>query len=193
MSAPKRFVLAAAGLLASAGAAHADTMPQLDFRNPLLTAQVAWGALIFIGFYLLAARWGLPKVDSILQMRASTIAADLDRARASKAEADITVEELQDARRQAYAQSQAAIADATQKAKAEAASRNAEQDARLDARLAESEAQIGQARQAAMGALHQVASETAMAVVARLTNGHVDEHRVRDAVGAILAERGLAA
>ena len=193
MSGSRRVLLATGIVLASAGAARADTMPQLDFHNPLLLSQIVWGAAIFAVFYVLVSRWGLPKVDSILEMRASTIEADLDRARASKAQADIAVAELSAARRQAQAQSQAAIAEASQKAKAEAATLAAEQEARLDARLAESEAQIDRARKAAMGSLSQVATETAVAVVARLTDGHADEPRVQQAVGSILAERGLAA
>lgn len=188
-----RFGLAAAATLALTRAARADTMPQLDFANKLLVSQVIWGAVIFAAFYLLASRWGLPKVGAILEMRAATIATDLERAHSSKADADAAVAELTAARRTAYAQSQSAIAEAAAKAKADAAERSAAQDARLDAQLAESEAQIGRARGAAMGALRQVASETAAAVVARLADGYEDPQRVDAAVGALLAERGLAA
>ncbi len=185
-------VLTVGVMLALENAARADTMPQLDFRNPLLTSQILWGAVIFVVFYLLVSRWGLPKVDSILEMRARTIEADLDRARESKLQADIAVAELANARQQASAQSQAAVAEATRHAKTQADAQTAEQDARLDARLAESEKQIHQARTAALGSIGQVATETAVAVVERLT-GHADEARVQQAVGAILAERGLAA
>jgi F-type H+-transporting ATPase subunit b len=179
-------------LLATAGAAQADTMPQLDFGNKLLTAQVIWGAIIFAGFYALVSRWGLPKVASILDMRAETIARDLNQARDARADADRAVTELTEARRQAYAQSQAAIAEATAKAKAQAAAKAAEQDARLDAQLAESEAQIGAARSAAMGALREVATDTAVAVVSRLIGADADTTRVEAAVGQVLADRGLA-
>ena len=43
-----------------------------------------------------------------------------------------------------------------------------------------------------MGAVRQVAAETASALVARLTSGRADAHRVDEAVGQVLAERGLA-
>ena len=106
-----RGVLTLAMVLVSAGAAHADTMPQLDFHNPLLASQIVWGAAIFVVFYLLVSRWGLPKVDAVLEQRAAMIEA----------------------------------------------------------------------------------TDTAAAVVARLTDGHADATRVGQAVGSILAERGLAA
>ena len=189
----KRVSLALVAICISSGAARADTMPQLDFGNKLLTAQVVWGAIIFAGVYLLASRWGLPKVGAILEMRAGTIAADLETAHASKAAADRAVAELNAARRAAYAESQAAIAAAAARAKADAAERAASQDARLDAQLKDSEARIGQARAAAMGALRQVAGDAAAAVVARLTDAPADTGRVDAAVGTLLAERGLAA
>lgn len=187
-----RIVCAAAvASMVAAGHAHADTMPQLDFHNPLTLAQVVWGAVIFGTFYLLAANWGLPKVAAVLETRARTIAGDLEQARTSKMAADAAVAELDAARSRAYAQSQAAIALATQAAKTAAVAAAIAQDARLDAQLAASEAQIGQARETALGALRQVATETASAVVLRLTGGQIAELRVQSAVGELLRERGL--
>jgi F-type H+-transporting ATPase subunit b len=142
-------------------------------------------------FYGLVSRWGLPKVTSILEMRADTIARDLNQARDARANADRAVADLTAARKKAYADSQAAIAAATQKAKADAAARAAEQDARLDAQLAESETQIGAARDAAMGALREVATDAAIAVVSRLIGREADTARVQQAVSEVLADRGL--
>ena len=184
-------VAATTVLLVMAGAARADTMPQLDFGNKLLTAQVIWGAIIFFVFYVMVSRWGLPKVASILEMRAETITRDLNQARDARADADRAVAELTEARKKAYAQSQAAIAEATHMAKAQAAAKAADQEARLDAQLAESEAQIGAARSAAMGALRAVATDTAAAIVTRLIGGEADTERVHAAVGQVLADRGL--
>jgi F-type H+-transporting ATPase subunit b len=179
-------------LLAASGSAFADTMPQLQFGNKLLTAQVIWGALIFAAFYWGVSRVGLPKVDVILDMRAQTIARDLNQARDARADAERAVAELTAARNTAYAQSQAAIADALAKAKADAAARAAAQEATLDAQLAESEARILAARNAAMGALREVASDTALAVVSRLTGRAAPAGLVQGAVADVLAERGLA-
>jgi F-type H+-transporting ATPase subunit b len=188
----QRLALAAsAALLVASGSAFADTMPQLDFGNKLLTAQVIWGALIFAAFYWAVSKVGLPKVTSILEMRAQTIARDLNQARDARADADRAVAELTEARTKAYAQSQAAIADALAKAKADAAARAADQEARLDAQLADSEARIGQARTAALGALREVAAETTLAVITRLTGRQPDAGAVNEAVEHVLAERGL--
>ncbi len=190
----KRAATAAAfaAMLFAASAAQADSMPQLDFANPLLKTQVIWGAVIFAAFYYLSANWGLPKVGAILQMRADTIAADLNAARAARDRADAAVAELTAARKKAFSESQAAIAAAVTKAKAEAAARAADQEAKLAAQLAGAEAEIARARTTAMGALRAVASDTAIAVVTRLTGGAADEEKVQLAVGNALTARGLA-
>jgi F-type H+-transporting ATPase subunit b len=182
----------AALLMATASAsAHAETMPQLQFSNPLLLSQVIWGAIIFAGFYWLVSRRGLPQVEAVLEKRAQTIGAELDAARHSKHAADTAIADLTEARKQAYAQSQAAIAEATASAKEAAARRTAEVNERLDRQLADSEARIGEARGTAMATLQDLATETAEAVYARITGLGPDANRLGLAVGDILRERSL--
>ena len=81
-----RLSLFAALLLPAA--ARAEGMPQLDFANPLTTSQVVWGVIIFAVLYVLLARIGLPKVGEVIEQRARHIAADLETAQKSKAQAD---------------------------------------------------------------------------------------------------------
>lgn len=178
--------------VAAAGAAHAEGgMPQLDFKSPLLLSQVVWGAIIFAGLYIALSRYFLPPVGQVIAARQEAIGADLERARLAKQDADQAVRELRTARQQSIAQAQARIAEATRRAKDEAAARAAALNERLDAQLAESEAAIARARRAALGSLAEVATDTAGAVIARLTGHAAEGGRVRGAVGAVIAERGL--
>lgn len=172
-------------LLAAAGP-EKEGMPQLNFNTPLTLSQVVWGAILFGVLYYALSTWALPKVGSVLAERQDRIGGDLNTARAAKAEADAAVAELTEATRRARAEAQASIAAATQQAKADAAARAAEQNARLDAQLAAAEAQINTARAAAMGALRQVAGETATAVITRLTGISPDAARVDHAVSGLL-------
>jgi F-type H+-transporting ATPase subunit b len=191
----KRFApicAAAAALVLVAGSARAEGMPQLEFGNPLLVAQVIWGAVIFAVFYFAVSRRGLPKVSAILAMREQTIGDDLEQARLAKDKADRAIADLNEARRRAYAESQAALNDATTKAKAAAAEQAATLNARLDRQLKESEAQIAAARNQALGSLRGITTETAGAIIARVTGRAADHGRVQAAVGTLLAERGLA-
>src|SRR5262249_3073864 len=141
-----------------------EGMPQLDFANPLTKAQVVWGVLIFLAFYLLLRHWALPAVGGVLEERAATIGGDLEAATRAKADADRAAAELAEATRQAQTTAQSEIAAAVAKAKEAAAQQAASLNARLDADIAAAEQRIGAARAAAMGALRQVAGETASAV-----------------------------
>lgn len=179
--------------LAAPGTAFAGGMPQLDFGNPLLLAQLVWGAIIFAVFYVAVAFWGLPKVGAILELRSSTIAGDLEQARLAKEKSDKAVAELNEARRVAFAESQAAIATATAKAKEAAAAQSASLNAKLDAQLAAAEATIAAARGSALAAIGSVAAETAETIVARLTGSAPERAALAVQVRAVLAARGISA
>ena len=180
-------LLAALLLLALPAAAYAAGMPQLDFTTPLTTSQVVWGALIFSLLYVLASRVALPEVASVLEQRAAHIGRDLEAARAAKIEADAAVAELTRATHEAHAAAQAEIAQALASAKAAAAQQAEALNARLDTQIMAAEQRIGAARDSALGALGQVAADTAQAVVARLTADAVDAQVVDRAVAAALA------
>ena len=180
--------LALAAVAASPFTAHAaEGMPQLDFGNPLTVSQIVWLAIIFVVLYFLLARWALPQVANVLELRAATIGADLEAARMAKIEADGAVAEFTAATREAQSSAQASIAAATTAAKAEAAQQSAVLNERLDAQLAEAEQRIGAARTSALGALRQVATDTASVVVARLTGHSPDAGIVDHEVGAVMA------
>ncbi len=181
---------ATALLLLPTAAYAAEGMPQLDFANRLTLAQVVWGVIIFVVLYLLLSRWALPQVGAVLATREATISADLDTARAAKAKADAAIMQLTDATQRARAEAQASISNAIDQAKQAAASRSAELNAKLEAQITAAEARIGAARTAALGALREVATDTANTVIGRLTGVTPDLSRVDNAVGALLAARG---
>jgi F-type H+-transporting ATPase subunit b len=153
---------------------------------------VVWGIVIFVLLYVLLSRWALPQVAEVLQMRADGIARDLEAARTAKAAADAAVAELMDATRAAQAGAQTEINRATDAAKAATAEQSARLNERLEAQLASAEQQISAARTTALGALRQVATETAMNVVGRLTGVAANAQAVDAAVGAALVARGQA-
>lgn len=164
-------------------------MPQLDFSNPMTIAQVVWMALIFGGLYMLLARWALPQVADVVDARAQRIAADLDTARAAKAQSDAAIAEITEAGRRANAEAQAAIGAPIAQAKSEALEQSRAADERLAGQLEDAERRIAEARASAMGALRQVAQETASAVVTRLTGQPANDDVVEKAVDSAMAAR----
>ena len=191
MSSLTRPALTLVPLLTLPAAAMAEGMPQLDFKTPLTISQVVWGAIIFIVLYIILSRTGLPMVESVLKERATTIAKDLDEARAAKARADDGMKEADQATAKARAESQAAINAALEEAKTAAAAQAEVLNTRLEKQLQESETQIAQARASAMSALRQVATETAATVVTRLTGKEPDAGRLDSAIGSALTARGI--
>ncbi len=173
-------------------AAMAKGMPQLDFTNPLTLRQLIWGAVIFIVFYLLASRSALPRVASVLEQRASHISRDLESAQQAKTQSDAAVAEVTAAIARARAEAHAAINAALDEAKAAAAKEAEVLNARLEKQLAEAEAQIAAARDQAMRALRQVATDTATTVITRLTGAAPDPAHLDGAIGTALAARQAA-
>ncbi|MDO9710056.1 F0F1 ATP synthase subunit B family protein [Paracraurococcus lichenis] len=192
-------LLAMAPCLAFAADTHAGEpvpgMPQLAFGHPeqgrYLIASVVWLFIIFGVLYVVMAQYALPQVESVLEARRSRIEGDLEQAQAAKQRADAALAEHQAATARARAEAQAAIAAATQQAQAEAATKAEALNAKLNAQIEAAEQRIAASRDSAMAALRSVASDTAEALVARLTGG-ADRGAIDQAVGAELAARGRA-
>jgi F-type H+-transporting ATPase subunit b len=182
--------LGALAVLLLPAAAMADGLPQLDFATPLTTSQVVWGAIIFVVLYILASRVALPQVASVLEERANNIARDLESAQQAKAKSDAAAVEVAAATAKARAEAQAAITAALDEANAAAATQAATLNAQLERQLAEAESRIAEARASAMGALRQVATETASTVIARLTGAAPEPSLLDGAIARALSARG---
>jgi F-type H+-transporting ATPase subunit b len=170
-------------------AALADGLPQLDFANKLTTYQVVWGALIFVILYVLASRTALPKVEAVLEERARRIAGDLESAKDAKTRADAGIQAAAEATSRARSEAQAAINAALETSKQAAAAQSAALNEILDKQLKEAEGQIAEARGAALAALPSVASDTATALITRLTGAAPDPAKLTAAINAAIAAR----
>jgi F-type H+-transporting ATPase subunit b len=165
-------------------------MPQLNFGHPLVISQVVWLLIIFGLLYYVMANYALPQVAGVLEERRRRIEGDLEAAQASKRSADAAMTEHQASTARARAEAQAAIAAAVQQAQAEAAAKAEALNARLASQIEAAERRIAAARDGAMGALRQVATETTDAMVTRLIGGATDRAAVERAVDRELAARG---
>jgi F-type H+-transporting ATPase subunit b len=165
----RRLALAIPLSAAPAAAMAQSNMPQMDFSNPLTSSQVVWMVVILLALYFTLSRWGLPQIGSVLEHRATTIAKDLEAARAAKAQADKAVAELNATMKKAREAAQAEIARAESDAKAKALADAKALAAKLDAQLAYSEKLIANARAAALAAIKPVAEAAAVEMLTRLT------------------------
>lgn len=144
-------------------------MPQLDFANPLMMSKLVWLLIIFGALYFILKNYALPRVATVLEERAARIEADLNAARDAQSGGEAAMAEIRAATAAARAEAQAAISAAMVEAQTKSAEHAAELNARLAAQVAQAEQQVRAARDQAMGALREVAGETATAILARLS------------------------
>jgi F-type H+-transporting ATPase subunit b len=181
----------AAAPFAARAAEQSGGMPQLDFGNTLVVAQVVWMLMIFAALYWLVKERGLPLVAEVLEERRRRIADDLEAAQAAKQSADAAVAAHRESTDRARAEAQGSIASAVQAAQKDAEAKAAELSQRLAQQVAAAEARIDSSRAAAMAGLRDVALGTTEALVAKLV-GTADPAAIGRAVDRELAARGRA-
>ena len=149
-------------------AEHAEGgLPQFDFAQ--WPGQIAWFLIVFFGLMLFVRFFAAPKVGGTIEAREGKISGDIAEARRMKEEADAEAAAAQAEAAQARAAAQKVAAEARAKAQAEIAARLADEESKLAAAGAEAEARIAKARESAMANVSGIASDTAQAIVAKLT------------------------
>ena len=160
--------------------AHEGGLPQL--RYEYWPGQIVWMLIVFAVLYTVLAKVFLPKVGSTMHIREERITSDMDTARTlrdqAQAEAEAAAAEIAAARARALK----TATDAKAKAAAEAAERQGALEASLNAKLAEAEGRIRASRDAAMGSVRQVASETASLITEKLTGKAADAAEIEAAL-----------
>ena len=148
--------------------------------------QLVWLVIVFAALYFLLSRITLPRIAAVIEERRDKIADDLDQADAFKKEADEALEAYQASIAEARSKAVAIGADARAQMKAEAEERRRESEAHIAEMMNEAEQRITAAKEAALGNVRDIASETAAAIVEKLIGQTVDRDSVEAAVTAEL-------
>lgn len=157
-------------------------LPQ--FRMEYWGGQIIWLLLIFLLLYILLGRVFVPRLRKVLDNRAETISQAVAEAKSVQAEAESLAKAAQAEVAQARADARRMGAEAKAKAMAEIAERQAEVERELDAKLAEAESRIRAMRDQAMTNVGAIASETAQAMVQKLTGQPAGAAEVEAALAA---------
>lgn len=163
-------------------------MPQLDINTYL--PQVVWLLITFTALFLVMWRVAVPRIADVLEARQKRIDDNLDKAADSQKKAEAALEAYEASLVEARTEAQALITKAADKITAEAEERNAKLSEELDQKIAESEAEIRDAIDAAMESVSEVALEAASAVIKRLTGEAATEKDVAKAVEQALKSGG---
>lgn len=160
----------------------AGGLPQFDIA--MWPGQMAWFLIFFVVVLVLMARVFVPRIGGTIAEREAKISGDVAEARRLKEEADAQAAAAQADTNRARAQAMKLGADARAKAQGEIAARLAEEEAKLATAGAAAEARIARAQEAAMAHVGAIASETAQAIVERLTGRAATAAEVRAAQAA---------
>ncbi|MBJ7485823.1 hypothetical protein [Brevundimonas sp.] len=142
-------------------------LPQFEFQH--WVGQIVYLVFLFAILYWLIAKVFAPRMRRVFDERASTISTAVATARQVQAEAASQAEIAKAEVAEARASSRATAAAAKARVTEEANRRAAEEEAVVNARIAEAELAIGKTRDAAMTNVSAIATDTAAAMVERLT------------------------
>lgn len=166
--------------------AHGGTFP--PFRSDTFASQVLWLVLAFGLLYYLMSRVALPRIASILHARATRLSGDLDEAHRMKAEAEAAGVAYETALAQARDRAKAIAQKTRDELSAEADARRKALEGDLAGRLAASEAAIREGAARAMSNVREIAGDTAVAIVERLTGQAPDRPALDAALDRALVE-----
>ena len=158
-------------------------MPQL--KTEYWPGQIVWMLVIFAVFFVLVAKVFAPRLRKVIDRRGETIAEDLANARANRDEAEAQAKQATAETAAAHAAAKKLASEAVARSNAEIAAVQAEEDKKLNARLGEADARIRAARDEAMGHVRDIATETAQAVVEKLSGKAVTAAALKSALGKV--------
>jgi len=179
--------LTAALALAFIAPAKAAGLPQLDVTT--FPPQLIWLVLTFAVLYLVMSRVALPRVSQILEERQQRIEDNLTKAESLRQEAQAAAEAYEKSLAEARAEAHGVMIDTINRIAEEAARQQAALSENLDKETGAAEQRIGEARDAAMASLGDVAAEVALATAEKLTGENLDDKEVAAAVSKIMEER----
>jgi F-type H+-transporting ATPase subunit b len=164
-------------------------MPQLDSTS--FPSQLFWLMISFVALYVLLARFLLPRVQSVLALRARTIESDIAQAERMKTEAIRANDQYETLLAEARAKSLMMFQTAQAESAERAAKRQAELEALTHKKLAESEAAIRSAKQAVEDKLAPVAGDLASLIVEVLVHQKPDAKAIGAVIMGLAKERSL--
>ncbi len=143
-------------------------MPQIAQLADTWSSQVFW-LLVFFGLtFFVIGKGMVPKVMDTVANRDNQITSDLKAAKAARDAADEQEEAWRVKENENRAAAQAIVAKAKDEAAAKSAKKLAAAQKRLDTKLADAEAEIEEARTAALTEVESVAVEAAQDIVQTL-------------------------
>ena len=123
-------------------------MPQLDPAS--FASQIFWLFICFTALYVIMNRWVLPRIGGVLQERRNKIETDLERAEQLRQDAEKVLSNHEAALADAHQRAAVILHEAYEADAAQATKQMAALDDHIKKQLAEADARIDEAKQAAI-------------------------------------------
>jgi F-type H+-transporting ATPase subunit b len=159
-------------------------MPQLNAAD--WAPQLIWLAITFISLYFIMAKVALPRFGAVIEQRRDRIAHDLDNAARLKDQTEQAIAAYEAALAEARAKAGGIAQETRNKLNAETERQRAALEEKLAVKTDEAEKKIGEAKDAAMAQVKDVAAEAAEAIVEKLVGSSVSKAKVTAAVAKAL-------
>lgn len=156
------------------------------FESSTFASQLVSLAIAFAVLYLIASKFALPRVGSVLDARQGAIDGDLAEAQELKDQSDSALKAYESELASARSRAHAISAENREKLNAASEAERKALEDKLAVKLANSEKTIASTRQAAMSNVRGIAADAAAAIVQRLTGMQPDAQSVNSAVDASL-------
>ncbi len=164
-------------------------MPQLE-QIATFPSQIFWLVTSFLVLFVIMWRIAVPKITDALEARQKRIDNNLERAAELKKEAEAAIETYEKSLAKARSDAENVIATANASLAKSISSREAELSDKLQAKIAESEASIAAAMNAAAETLRGVAIEVTLEATERLVGETPSNENASAAVDRAIDARG---
>ena len=160
--------------------------PFPPFNKEYFASQFVWFVIAFVALYLIIAKLAIPQIGGIMAARSKRVADDLAEANRLKEQSDAALAAYEKALADARNRAQALANETRDKLNAEAERARKVLEGNLNAKLADAEKTIAATKKSAMTNIEAVATDTAIAIVERLTGTAPSAKAAQDAVAEVL-------
>lgn len=160
------------GDAAHAGEHASSGLPQMD--PTWFPSQIFWLAVTFLCLYVIFSRKILPEISGTLEMRREQIQSDLDSAQELRDEAETVHTAYEGNLDEARKKSTAMFAEAEENIKAKAEKKLQSFREKTQKEIAATETEISEAKDAAMGDMHNIAAEIASVAAEKIVGVSTD-------------------
>jgi F-type H+-transporting ATPase subunit b len=143
--------------------------PFPPFNKETFASQLVWLVVFFVALYVIIKRLAIPQIGGIIEARSGKIDGDLAEAKRLKDQSDAALAAYEKSLADARTRAQSLAGETRDKLSAEAEEARKKLEAELNAKLAKAEQTIAATKTAAMTNVQGIATDTASAIVERLT------------------------